>query len=163
MNEKLANLPHPPFLRVELVPRSCHFSNLRSNLRAKDWNLLRLTCYEAAGYVCEICGGRGWKHPVECHEIWQYDDQTFTQILKGLIALCPSCHHVKHMALAREKGWDAQAERHFCKVNDWPFDQMRTYMDAVFEIYEERSQSNWNLDISWLKEKGIVIPDILDR
>jgi hypothetical protein len=163
MHEKLASLPTPPLLQVELVPRSCHFSNLRSNLPARDWNFLRRGCYEAAGYACEICGGRGYRQAVECHEIWEYDDRLLTQSLRGLTALCPSCHRVKHMALAREKGWDGEAERHFCRVNNWPVKLMRDYMDAVFEIYEERSQRFWILNIDWLSSLGISIPDFLDR
>jgi hypothetical protein len=67
------------------------------------------------------------------------------------------------MALAREKGWDGEAERHFCRVNKWPVKQMRDYMDAVFEIYEERSLKFWILNIDWLKERGVSVPNMLDR
>jgi hypothetical protein len=163
MLDRLAALPIPPRLQVELVPRSCHFSNLRSNLPAKDWNFLRQTCYEAAGHVCEVCGGRGSRHAVECHEIWHYDDDLLTQSLTGLVALCPSCHRVKHMALAREKGWDGEAERHFCRVNKWSVGLMRSYMDAVFEVYEERSLKFWILNVDWLTNKGVKVPAMLDR
>lgn len=163
MHEKLASLPTPPLLQVEMVPRSCHFSNLRSNLPTRDWDHLRKTCYLTAGHSCEVCGGRGYRHAVECHEIWRYDDDLLTQTLTGLIALCPSCHRVKHMALAREMGWDADAERHFCRVNGWSRSLMREYMDAVFEVYEERSLHAWSLNIEWLAKCGITIPETLDR
>jgi hypothetical protein len=163
VHEKLASIPVPPLLQVELVPRSCHFSNLRSNLPARDWNTLRQRCYHAAGYICEVCGGHGNRHPVECHEIWEYDDLQFIQTLRGVTALCPSCHRVKHMALAREMGWDGHAERHFCRVNRWTVKLMREYMDTVFEIYEERSKFSWALNINWLAEISIQIPPKLDR
>ena len=74
-------------LTVELVPRGQWGANLRSELPKKDWDRLRREQYKKAGYVCEICGGKGSRHPVECHEIWHYDEDTNTQRLDGLIAL----------------------------------------------------------------------------
>ena len=63
-------------LTVDLIPESAFFKNLRSELPAKQWDALRKKCYEKAGNKCEICGGRGTKHAVEAHEIWQYFEDT---------------------------------------------------------------------------------------
>jgi hypothetical protein len=56
------------------------------------------------GSRCEICGGRGPEHPVECHERWRYNDLIRTQTLVRMIALCPACHQVKHVGLANVRG-----------------------------------------------------------
>jgi hypothetical protein len=152
-----------PRLSIELVPRSCFYSNLRSNLSKQDWDFLRNECYAHAGYVCEICGGRGSRHAVECHEIWEYDDLNHIQTLVGLIALCPKCHKAKHMALAREMGWHHEAERHLCAINKWDEKTLQAYLDEVFELFEQRSQHAWQLDITWLEGKGVCIPDHFDR
>jgi len=37
-----------------------------------------------AGDRCDICGGRGRRWPVECHEVRDYDDQRKVQRLDGL-------------------------------------------------------------------------------
>ncbi len=62
-------------LTVELVPRTCWFSNLRSELSKEEWDRLRRPVFERAGNRCEVCGGKGTQHPVECHEVWEYDDE----------------------------------------------------------------------------------------
>ena len=69
-------------LTIELVPSTAWYSNVRSNVTSSQWDVLRKECYKNAGYKCEVCGGKGPKHPVECHEIWEYNDESFTQTLK---------------------------------------------------------------------------------
>ena len=110
-----------PLLTVELVPHTCWFSNVRDHVDKETWNRLRQATYQKAGYVCEICGGRGSEWPVECHEIWHYDDKRHTQTLVGLMALCPSCHAVYRLIRAtgkRGRGGDAPGQ------NQW-LDQTR--------------------------------------
>ena len=101
-------------LEIELVPQSSHFKNLRSDLKPNEWDLLRKDSYKKAGHRCEICGGKGPKWPVECHDIWDYTNGV--QTLKGLIALCPACHEVKHMGLAQLKGRLGIAKKHLMKI-----------------------------------------------
>jgi hypothetical protein len=148
----------PPLLAVELVPRTSFFTNLRSLLSTRDWDTLRQRCYQQAGYVCEICGGTGGRHPVECHEIWQYDDENHVQKLTGLIALCPACHKAKHMALARHMGWEWMAEKQLCQVNGWGTSELQVYLEEVFAVFESRSEHEWELDISWLHGSGVRLP-----
>lgn len=150
-------------LQVELVPRSCFFSNLRSNLSQKDWEKLRRYSIERAGYVCEICGSDGNGFSLECHEIWEYDDDIQQQSLIGLIALCKACHRSKHMALARHKGWEAAAESHLMRINGWDRATLEVYLEEAFQVFEIRSEKIWRLDISWLERFDVAIPIILDR
>jgi hypothetical protein len=80
-------------LTIELIPKTCFFSNVRTLLPKKYWDLLRRSSYAKAGYKCEICGesgkNQGYKHEVECHEIWEYNDRLKIQKLLGLVSLCP--------------------------------------------------------------------------
>ena len=145
-------------LTVELVPRGQWGANLRSELPKKDWDRLRREQYKKAGYVCEICGGKGSRHPVECHEIWHYDEDTNTQRLDGLIALCPTCHSVKHLGRSFAVGNGERSVRHLMKVNKWTREDAEHYIEAVFEQWAQRSQKSWKLDLSWLSEHGIEIP-----
>lgn len=139
-------------LTIELVPSTAWYSNVRSNVSQAEWDVLRKDCYKKAGHNCEICGGRGPKHPVECHEIWSYDDDACTQTLDGLIALCPSCHQVKHIGLAQIQGNYHKALAHLAKVNEISIEEAELYVEASFEIWSKRSQKEWKLDITFLEK-----------
>lgn len=138
-------------LEIELVPRTSHFKNLRSDLKKEEWDLLRKDSYKNAGYCCEICGGKGDKWPVECHEKWHYENNI--QTLTGLIALCPSCHTVKHIGLAQIKGKAEIAKKHLMKVNELSETQANKCISEAFKVWGERSKKQWKLDISWAYEK----------
>lgn len=142
-------------LTIELVPRTAWFSNVRSEVTRSTWDHIRTTVAEKAGYRCEICGGRGSRHPVECHEIWDYNDETRTQTLKGMVALCPDCHLVKHFGRAQAVGEGGKALAHLCKVNSWTQEEALKYIRAAFVVWEERSRHQWSLDISTLSTYGI--------
>jgi len=150
-------------LEIDLVPSSCFYSNLRSNLKISQWDKLRREVYKNANRVCEICGGKGRRHPVECHEIWSYDEINYIQKYTGAIALCPDCHLVKHYGLAQIRGKGEFAYKHLMKVNDWDERQTTEHIKESFRIWENRSGHSWKLDISILKSSGIEVPVELDR
>lgn len=139
-------------LTLDLVPSSTWYDNLRSRLRPSEWNRLRKATYAAADHKCEVCGGKGPKHPVECHEIWHYDEDTRVQRLTGLIALCPSCHEVKHFGRAQALGRGAVAMAHLMKVNQWTQAQAAVHIHTSFELWQRRSAIEWVLDLSWLDQ-----------
>lgn len=149
-------------LELELVPRSCWWSNVRSQVTKAEWEICKKFVAERSGRKCEICGGKGKKWPVECHEIWDYDSATATQTLVGLIALCPNCHHAKHIGRSsavmtgREK---LVLYNHICQVNGWtPSHLIHTVMPEAFAVWSIMSEVNWALDVSYLKELGIELP-----
>lgn len=132
-------------LKIELVPSSTWFTNLRSLLPRSVWDKYRKECYKNANYRCEICGGKGSKWPVECHEIWEYDDINHIQTLKGLIALCPACHEVKHFGLATIRGRDRIALSHLMKVNNIDRQEAINHIHEASQLHQERSR--WEYDI----------------
>ena len=142
-------------LTIELVPKTAWFSNVRSMIAKKDWDILRKEAYRKADYKCEICGGVGKRHPVECHEIWEYDDNNHIQKLAGMTALCPSCHEVKHIGFANTQGRGEMAEEHLAKVNKWTKEKTTKYVREQFKKWAERSKYDWEIDLTWLEEKGI--------
>lgn len=150
-------------LSIELVPATCWFSNVRSVVSKTQWDKIRKQVYAKAKHVCQICGGVGFRHPVECHEIWSYDDQNQIQKLEGMIALCPDCHRVKHFGFARTQGKGKQAFRHLIKVNKLTNQKAEQYLQEVFEIWYQRSQKSWMLDISHLSQYDINISKIQPR
>ena len=137
-------------LTIELVPRSCWYSNVRSNVSETTWSRLKSICFKAANYRCEICSNRGLHHPVECHEIWHYDDHRLIQRLDRLIALCPRCHQVKHIGLAIERSETHKAIEWLCHVNSISPDQALQLVKRACTIHEIRSAYSWSLDLSLL-------------
>jgi hypothetical protein len=145
-------------LEIELVPQSSWGNNLRSeaNLSKDQWDTLRKESYKKASYRCEVCAGVGEKWPVECHEIWHYDDQTKTQTLKGLISLCPTCHKAKHLGRTLSvEPFEVQEKvlRHLLETNNLTLQQTLNYVEQVFEQWAERSQHQWTLDLTWLQSR----------
>jgi len=150
---------NPPRLVAELVPSSTWGWNLRSLLTAKGWEIVRQKVYEKAGFVCSICGGKGHKHPVECHERWEYDDAKRVQKLVGLESLCPSCHEVRHIGRAFAVGRGPKAMTHMMKVNSWTLDQVEKHIEEAMTIWNSR-KGVWKLDLSWL---GGIPPELLKK
>lgn len=145
-------------LSVELVPRTCWFTNVRSHVSAEEWGRLKRITYRRAGYRCEVCGGRGPDWPVECHEIFEYDDERLVQRLAGLVALCPACHEVKHIGLATARGRASAATDQLAAVNDWTVASAEEYVEECFAVWERRSSHEWRLDLSLLHDYGVSVP-----
>lgn len=138
-------------LTIELVPRTSWYKNVRSNLSKAEWDRLRKIIFSRAGQRCEVCGGRGTKWPVECHEIFVYDDERYVQKLVKLMALCPACHEVKHIGLAGLRGKGDSAKAHLAKVNNWSIEDAEAYIEGCFEQWHRRSCHQWKLDLSYLE------------
>ncbi|MCL5272792.1 MAG: DUF5710 domain-containing protein [Gammaproteobacteria bacterium] len=138
-------------LTIELVPSTCWFSNVRNHLSKEGWEQIKRTTFRAAGYRCEICGGVGEAHPVECHEIWLYDDTAMVQTLGGCIALCPRCHEVKHIGFAQINNRYEEARDWLKQINNWSLDQAEKYIEYEASVWENRSRFEWKLNLSWLK------------
>jgi hypothetical protein len=146
-------------LTIELIPKTSWYKNVRSNVSKEEWEKLKKVTFSRAGYKCEICGGRGDRWPVECHEIFTYDDEQHIQKLVRLIALCPACHEVKHIGLAGLRGKAKAARAHLAKVNGWSLEDADLYIEGSFEIWHRRSCHQWSLDLSYLEQFGISVED----
>lgn len=146
-----------PKLLVELIPSTCHYSNVRTTVTASEWDKIRFISYEKANNKCEICGdtgkNQGYKHNVECHEIWDYDDVNHIQKLTGLISLCPTCHQVKHIGRAIIIGKQAICYRQLGKVNKWTQTEINNHILESFELHKKRSKYQWELDLSLLEQE----------
>lgn len=146
-----------PKLTIELVPKTCHFSNVRTCLSTSDWDKIRKISYTNANNKCEICGdtgkNQGYNHNVECHEIWRYDEETLTQKLVGLISLCPKCHMVKHIGRSIAIGKVDVCYRQLAKVNKWTQSQIQKHIVESFDKHKLLSKHQWILDISMLSQE----------
>lgn len=153
MSVKLKN----PKLLVELIPKTCQWSSVRTTVTTSEWDKIRTLSYAAANHKCEICSNtgkkQGYKHDVECHEIWNYDDLNHIQKLVGLISLCPTCHQVKHIGRAIVIGKEKDCHKQLIKVNSWTQEQVNEHILESFKLHKERSKYKWLLDISLLEKE----------
>lgn len=148
-------------LQINLVPKTAWYSNLRSYFTATEWNTIRKTVYKRANWCCEICGGKGNRHPVEAHEEWLYDDETHIQSLDRIYALCPECHRCKHPGLAKIRNEQKQVVEQLMKVNQYDLKSANEQIRQAMAVFLERSNHQWTLNETqllkikeWLKNKN---------
>lgn len=136
-------------LGFELVPDGCWYSNLRSILKPKAWDILRKDAYMRADGKCMICGRKATR--LEAHERWSYDEEKKVQKLEDIIAVCHSCHSVIHIGRTQLLGDEEKAIAHFCKVNKCSYSD---YIKALGKANEDHKRRNrvdeWGLDLSYL-------------
>lgn len=141
-----------PKLTIDLVPKTCWYANVRSNVTVDKWYNIRKKCAEKAGHVCEVCGdvgtNQGYGHKVECHEVWEYNKGI--QKLVGLVSLCPLCHKAKHIGLAELNGEYMLVLNHIQKVNKMSLKQASEFVAEAFQLWDEQSKYDWELDITYL-------------
>ena len=81
-------------LFVDLIPRSCWFTNVRSCVPDREWERIKRMITKRADNFCEACGAapdlQGGRM-LEVHERWEFADVATTQRLKRLICLCTEC------------------------------------------------------------------------
>jgi hypothetical protein len=144
-------------LIIDLIPKTCWWSSVRAMVTPAQWDILRFATYKKADNKCEVCGGigtkQGFKHKVECHEIFEYDTETKTQKLTRLISLCPMCHLTTHFGRAQIMGKESNCINHMFKVNKWTMEKIKIHIAEAFRTYKERSKYVWKLDISLLNKE----------
>lgn len=135
-------------LTPELIPYKMHGKNVRAVLSQEDWQTVARHSYKEAGHRCEICNVKG---RLECHEIWQFNDKKLIQSLTGLITLCPDCHRVKHIGLARKMGWYGDALEHMAKVNQVSKKRAKQHIEYA-EIAVKNRKEEYQLDLTYLNQ-----------
>jgi 5-methylcytosine-specific restriction endonuclease McrA len=150
-------------LEIEMVPKTCWYSNVRSNVTASTWNIIKKQQAGIGGRVCQICGDsglkQGYRWPVECHEVWKYSNKAGRKVqrLDSMISLCPRCHEVKHFGLATVRDRQQHAIDWLMHVNNITEYEARKHADSAVTLYRARTLSKWELDISYLARYGVVV------
>jgi hypothetical protein len=147
-------------LTVELVPETCSFRSLRSELSPEDWNRLERVVLLRAGDCCETCGRPDDDRRLECDELWSYDDDSHVQRLERVVALWPACREVRHIDLAARLGEANRAVRHLAAVNGWTEVLGKQQIAVAYQRWETRSRHPWLLDIERLRDYGIEPPSV---
>ena len=142
-------------LFVDLIPYTCWFKNVRSSTHSSDWDRLRNHVYSRVNYTCECCHIK--THKIEAHERWHYDDDTKTQKLVRLVALCPMCHRTTHIGMAGKIGKGSEALEHLKKVRNFTHEEALEHKKEAFRVWRERNGITWKLDLSLLTNNNIKL------
>lgn len=154
-----ANAPAPKGPRteplyVDLVPSTAWYANLRSVLTGAEWERVKTKTFAGSSNLCQACGGKGKRHPVECHERWHYNMETRVQTFVKTVSLCPMCHKATHIGFTSTLGdrMVQLAKWHLARVNEWEPWMVETHIEVAFEDWGRRSAGPWTLDASALFE-----------
>jgi hypothetical protein len=115
----------------------------------EQWDIIRKKSYSDSKNKCAICGAKG---KLDCHEIWDYDDNNYVQKLRGFTALCKKCHGIKHIGFTKSQAKKGRLKlndfiEHFCLVNDCTIETFKRHHDEAFEEWYERSKHDWKIDL----------------
>ena len=73
------------------------------------------------------------------------------QHLTGLIALCPTCHKVKHWGRSEVVGENMRALReHMMSINVWTRDMVDAAVTYEFEVWNRRNKTHWTLNLDYV-------------
>lgn len=97
---------------------------------------------------CAYC--RTEQKTLELHEEWFYDDKKRVQRLVSLKPICSKCHLSKHLGYARVIGRADEALAQLATVNGWTARQTEEYSSRAFALWESRSSTTYELDVSYL-------------
>ena len=157
-------------LAIELVPFTMHGCNVRSRITADQWKKVCSVVHKKArnDHRCTICNSsgksQGFTWPVECHELWLFDEVTHTQKLMGMQSICPMCHKVKHLGLATRHGYGEAAMAHLAKVNKIDAAHAERLVAHAKSVVKQRSSHEWKLDLTYLNknEFGFLMAKFTD-
>lgn len=90
---------------------------------------------------------------LEAHERWAYDEETQTQSLADVVAICRDCHAVIHIGRTQLVGDEKRAAEWFCAVNECSYADYRAALGRANEEHWRRNRvGEWKLDLHWLAE-----------
>lgn len=147
----------PPTLRltVDMVPRETRGKTLQALLPAREWQRIRDQTFELYGKRCWTCGY--WKRWMECHEVWEFDEEAGAQRLLDVIPLCRACHGVKHWVTRLKYCRNVDLTfprmiRHFLAINQITPEEARAHLREMWETQQRRDSRKWRLELKWRRE-----------
>ena len=137
---------------VDLVPKPSWGKKVSTILGEKEWRNIRNRELQRARNRCEICGQEGEPRELICHEVWEYDDRSHVQRLRGYSVVCRRCNLIYHLGYAASKGLANEAIEHFSKLTGLRYQEARELLNSKYreliQTYKERSRHRWKIDLS---------------
>ena len=143
-------------LFIDLVPRSCWFTNVRYCIDRNDWDTLRHKVYKRVKNICECCGKKARKgKSLEAHERWSYKDGI--QKLERVVALCTLCHQVTHYGHSKSLVDEEVLREHLKRVRRFDDNECDRHIQEAYHLVAERNLADWDLDLSLITDNGFKL------
>jgi glutaredoxin len=130
-------------LSIEPIPANSWLASLAKLLPPWQWDRIRRSVYQNAGYRCQICGHENILH---CHEVWQYNEETGIQWLRGFAALCKDCHDTKHVLFFYGTRRYKELMNHFTTINLIKIEEAEAYVEAVRRVQQRLDRKEWKIN-----------------
>jgi len=98
-----------------------------------------------------------------CHELWQFNDRTGYQWLRGFQALCEDCHDTKHITFARNAHRRAQLMDHFMAVNQLTRSEAEACFEAAAHLQQRLDQRHWIINFGDYHLRMPALADVTQR
>lgn len=136
-------------LPLDLVPESSWGENLRNKLGRSKWDKLRKSVLADQGNRCAICSSTV---KLQCHEVWEFNDRSGTQHLRGFQATCSMCHLASHIGLAQNLAAQGHVDlenvvAHSLRVNGIDRQQFEELKTQALHVWRQRSAREWKLEL----------------
>jgi hypothetical protein len=149
-------------LQLELIPESSWGRSLAHLLPRPIWDEIRRDVYKEFDYTCCLCKATDCE--VHAHELWEYNDKTHVQKLRGFQCLCADCHAVKHwghtVQMVHEGKYPKDTiERltlHFCRVNNCGPLDFELHKVEMGNLYQKRSKHVYKIDFGRFEPSKVV-------
>lgn len=129
-----------------LVPKPLWRINAHALLAKETWHRIRCDTFARDNHLCVICGQR---LPLECHEVFSYDDTTGIALLKKLESRCTDCHACNHLGRLRKQSPEEfkQALIRIGSINKMRPGEVILLVKEAFRLHKTRTRP-WEVRVT---------------
>jgi hypothetical protein len=123
----------------------------KKTLGRTAWKQIRQDVLSAAKNTCEICGHEPniyYGDPLNCHEVWHYDDRRAVATLIRLRMQCGACDNAVHVGRAMTYGVGDRAFAQLQKVNGIAVAEVEQLGVAALAQWQRRNPKAWRMRIA---------------
>ena len=135
-------------LRPHLVPKPLWGKSAANLLKRADWERIRREALQAARHACQVCSDAESASGLNCHELWDYDDEHGTATLVGLRIQCRNCDSAVHMGRAVRRGFSDTAIAQLVKVNGISPREAKTLYRSAMDEWKRRNKKHWRIVVA---------------
>jgi hypothetical protein len=142
----------PLKLEPQLVPRPLWGKSASQLFKKRAiWKRIRGDALQAANGACEVCQhipNEIYGDPLNCHEVWKYDDRLRTATLNAFKIHCVKCDSAAHIGMAIAYGAGDAAITQLAKVNGIQVEDAKAVVSKAMSVWRVRSKKEWTLRIA---------------
>lgn len=142
MENKLRELKLLPVL----IPRPLWGINAHDLVERDCWEKIRRDTFLRDKKRCVICGKQG---PLECHEVFTFDDANGIATLARLESRCSTCHACNHLGrlYKRNPPGFKQALVYLAKINKMQPQEVIDLVKDAFKLHKARTRP-WEMKVA---------------